>query len=97
MNARFVLDAIREAMAAVEGNSSPPAPLPAPLPAPPAESLALSVADPGQEPWRQEIATWSDARQEGWEERAAIMEYEARLTHANAEWLAYLDCRGLLP
>ena len=54
------------------------------------------AGQPPPDAWRQGIATWPEERREAYEERAAIMEFDARLARADAEWLAYLDCRETL-
>jgi len=39
--------------------------------------------------WRGEIDGWNEAQREAWEERAAIIEYEAGVPRPAAEWDAW--------
>lgn len=39
----------------------------------------------------QEIASWPEDKRDAYEERAAILEYDAGFSRDEAEWLAYQD------
>jgi hypothetical protein len=43
--------------------------------------------------WRAELANWPPDWREVWEERAAIMEYDANLPRHEAEKLAFEDVK----
>jgi hypothetical protein len=43
--------------------------------------------------WRTELAHWPPDWREAWEERAAIMEYDANLPRDEAEKLAFEDVK----
>jgi hypothetical protein len=42
----------------------------------------------------QEIASWPEAKRDAYEERSAILEYDAGFSRDEAEWLAYHDMVG---
>ena len=44
-------------------------------------------------PWLEELKRWPAEWREAWEERAAIMEYDAGLPRAKAEALAFEDVK----
>jgi hypothetical protein len=44
--------------------------------------------------WRVELASWPPDWREAWEERAAIMEYDAGLPRDEAERSAFKDVKG---
>ena len=62
---------------------------------------AGDVADQGDRPnrndsdWQAEVSAWSEGAREFWEERAAILEFEAGMSRADAEWLAFVFQSGL--
>jgi hypothetical protein len=43
----------------------------------------------------QEIASWPEDKRDAYEERAAILEYDAGFSRDEAEWLAYFYNKGV--
>ncbi len=55
------------------------------------ERERIDRSPPESSPWRIELAGWTDARREAWEERAGIMEFDGGLSRNEAEHRAFVE------